>query len=55
MVASIAIGALITIVGLLFRNPILRMLGADEMVMPYAQDYFSIFTVLPFLIFFYSA
>ena len=43
MVASIAIGALITIVGLLFRNPILRMLGADEMVMPYAQDYFSIF------------
>ena len=43
MVGSIAIGALITIVGLLFRNPILRMLGADEMVMPYAQDYFSIF------------
>ena len=39
----LGIGALITIVGLLFRNPILRMLGADEMVMPYAQDYFSIF------------
>lgn len=43
IVASIVIGALIMIVGLLFKDPILRMLGADDIVMPYAQDYFTIF------------
>lgn len=44
--AIIVIGAFICIVGLLFRDPLLRMLGADDDVMPLAQDYFTIFYII---------
>ncbi len=43
MVASLLIGALIMITGLIFRDSLLNLLGADDVVMPYAQDYFTIF------------
>lgn len=46
MVAAIMLGALITIIGLVFRDPLLRMLGADDVVMPYAQEYFTIFYLI---------
>lgn len=32
-------GALITLLGLLFLDPLMRLLGADEVLMPYAKGY----------------
>lgn len=43
IVAAIMLGALITIIGQVFKDSILTMLGADDVVMPYAKDYFTIF------------
>ncbi len=39
---SLIIGILISALGLLFLDPLLRMFGATETVMPYARDYTSI-------------
>ncbi|RJW41794.1 MATE family efflux transporter [Clostridiales bacterium TF09-2AC] len=39
---SLIIGILISSMGLLFLDPLLRMFGATETVMPYARDYTSI-------------
>lgn len=44
--AVLVFGALITISGLLFRDPLLHLLGADSTVMPLAQDYFTIFYII---------
>lgn len=46
IVSCIVIGTFIMIIGLLFTEPILRMLGADEIVMPFAKDYFTIFYLI---------
>ena len=40
---SITIGALITVVGLAFELPLLRLLGATEKSIPYAQRYWNVF------------
>lgn len=42
----VVIGALVSIIGLLFKDPLLRMLGADDQVMPLAQDYFTIVYII---------
>ncbi len=44
--AILVVGAVITLSGLLFRDPLLRLLGADTTVMPLAQDYFTIFYLI---------
>lgn len=36
-------GALITVLGLLFRTPLLRLFGASAATLPYAQDYLSLY------------
>lgn len=46
---SIGIGILITLCGLIFLNPLLRLFGATDAVMPYAVDYTSIILIgVPF-------
>ena len=42
MVAMVVIALALSILGLVFMNPLLRVFGASESVMPYAQDYLSI-------------
>ncbi|MDD2480744.1 MAG: MATE family efflux transporter [Lutispora sp.] len=42
MVAMVVIALSLSILGLVFMNPLLRVFGASESVMPYAQDYLSI-------------
>ncbi|MEA4961380.1 MATE family efflux transporter [Lutispora sp.] len=42
LVSMIIIAALLTIAGLIFMNPLLKVFGASEDVMPYAQGYLSI-------------
>lgn len=42
MVAMVVIAAFISILGLIFMNPLLKIFGASEAVMPYAQGYLSI-------------
>lgn len=39
---DITIGLCITIIGLLFLDPILRMFGASDVTLPYARDYMQI-------------
>ena len=39
---DITIGLIITVVGLLFLDPILRLFGASEATLPYARDYMQI-------------
>ncbi|MBP7402419.1 MAG: MATE family efflux transporter [Clostridia bacterium] len=36
---ALIVGGVLTAVGLLFPNPILRLLGATESILPYARDY----------------
>ncbi len=50
--AIFLMGLFIMVIGLLFRDPLLRMLGADEIIMPMAQDYFTVFYLItiPYLI-----
>ncbi|MFA7572904.1 MAG: MATE family efflux transporter [Lutispora sp.] len=42
MVAMVVIALALSILGLVFMDPLLRVFGASESVMPYAQDYLSI-------------
>ncbi|MCQ1529920.1 MATE family efflux transporter [Lutispora saccharofermentans] len=42
LMGMIIIAALLTIAGLIFMNPLLKVFGASEDVMPYAQGYLSI-------------
>lgn len=39
--SSLLMGALITVFGLIFINPLMRSLGSTETVLPYAKDYAS--------------
>ena len=49
---SVLIGAVFTVVVLLFQNPILRMLGANEEIWEYARTYLSILALgAPIMIF----
>lgn len=41
-VTMIAIGAVLTILGLVFMEPLLKLFGASQDVMPYAKGYFRI-------------
>lgn len=41
-VLAIIVGVLLMILGLVFLNPLLKLFGATQDVMPYAQDYASI-------------
>lgn len=36
---ALVIGGLITVAGLVFLNPIMRLLGATETILPYAKEY----------------
>ena len=46
---SVVIGVAIAVLGLIFLEPMLRMFGATETVMPYAKDYASIILIgVPF-------
>lgn len=48
---SVAVGVVITVLGLLFLEPILSVFGATDAVMPYAKDYTSIILLgVPFSI-----
>lgn len=42
LVSMIVTAAFLTVLGLIFMEPLLRLFGASEEVMPYAQGYFSI-------------
>lgn len=43
--SSIAVGAVIILVTVMFLNPILRLLGATESILPYAVTYTSIYII----------
>ncbi|MDO4274623.1 MAG: MATE family efflux transporter [Eubacteriales bacterium] len=46
---SLIMGMIISVVGLIFLEPLLRMFGATDTVMPYAKDYTSIVLIgVPF-------
>jgi len=53
-VASFVFGVLAAIIVFIFLNPILRMFGATENILPFARDYLSIITIgfiyFPFLV-----
>ena len=51
LTVSVAVGVVITVLGLLFLEPILSVFGATDAVMPYAKDYTSIILLgVPFSI-----
>ena len=37
--AAVVLGLLVTILGLLFLNPLMRLLGSTDSILPYARDY----------------
>ena len=51
---SIIIGLVIMVIGLIFLDPILRLFGADDVILPYAREYMriilygSVFNILTF-------
>ena len=49
--AILVIGVLLMCAGFLVRDPLLRLLGADEAMMPMARDYFTVFysITIPYL------
>ncbi|ULQ58541.1 MATE family efflux transporter [Brucepastera parasyntrophica] len=42
VLAGVITGAVITIMGLMFLEPVIRALGASEVLLPYAKDYLAI-------------
>lgn len=38
-ITALAMGLVVTVLGLVFLNPLVRMLGATETILPYARDY----------------
>lgn len=48
--AALITGALMTVLGLLFRDPLMRLLGSTETILPYARTYaFYILLAAPFM------
>lgn len=43
--SSLVVGAIMIVLSILFLNPILRLLGATESVLPYAATYAGIYIV----------
>lgn len=49
--AALFIGIFITLAGLIFMNPLLRILGSTETILPYAKSYFTyILLAAPFIL-----
>ena len=49
-VSSLAVGAAITVLGFLFLNPLMRLLGSTDTILPYARTYASfILLASPFM------
>lgn len=49
-VSSLAVGAAITVLGFLFLNPLMRLLGSTDTILPYARTYASfILLAAPFM------
>lgn len=49
--AAVLIGIIITVVGLIFMNPVLRLLGSTDTILPYAKSYFTyILLSAPFIL-----
>ena len=49
-VSSLAVGAVITVLGFLFLNPLTRLLGSTDTILPYARTYASfILLAAPFM------
>ena len=49
--ASVFIGIIITVTGLIFMNPVLRLLGSTDTILPYAKSYFTyILLAAPFIL-----
>ncbi len=49
-VSSLAVGAVITVLGFLFLNPLMRLLGSTDTILPYARTYASfILLAAPFM------
>lgn len=46
IITATIFGIMITVVGLFFKESILNLLGADDIVMPYAKDYFTILYII---------
>ena len=50
--SSIAVGALLILCTVVFLHPLLKMLGATESILPYAEEYTRIYVVFSFFIVF---
>ena len=50
MLTGVVLGAALILIGYLFTEPLLRVLGADDLLLGYAEDYLRVF--LPFAVFF---
>lgn len=48
LIAAVSASLIITVAGMVFREPMLRMFGADDVLLPYTLDYMQwIFPVIP--------